>query len=181
MRRATTAVLATAVVGLLATAASTALAAVALGGGLLMASGMMRAAAPLAKTQAEAAHADGLDRWLETAFADRSVSIPKTSSSPLVTSELRIADPAGLKPGRRLAFIPGSGLWTCEEDDDFRPTGWLKLSSSATSLGALSKGPNGRTGVTPARAGGEPVAWVRVKLQGTVEITVPTEAHSHGR
>jgi prepilin-type N-terminal cleavage/methylation domain-containing protein len=160
---------------------ATALAAVALGGGLLMASGMMRAAAPLAKTQAEAAHADGLDRWLETAFADRSVSIPKTSSSPLVTSELRIADPAGLKPGRRLAFIPGSGLWTCEEDDDFRPTGWLKLSSSATSLEALSKGPSGRTGVTPARAGGEPVSWVRVKLQGTSEITVPTEAHSHGR
>ena len=160
---------------------ATALAAVALGGGLLMASGMMRTAAPLAKTQAEAAHADGLDRWLETAFADRSVSIPNTFSAPSISSELRLADPTGLKPGRRLAFIPGSGLWTCEEDDDFRPTGWLRLSSSATSLEALSKGPNGRTGVMPARAGGEPVAWVKVKLQGATEITVATEGHAHAR
>jgi len=160
---------------------ATALAAVALGGGLLMASGMMRAAAPLAKTQAEAAHADGLDRWLETAFADRSVSVPTAFSAPSISSELRLADPTGLKPGRRLAFIPGSGLWTCEEDDDFRPAGWLRLSSSATSLEALSRGPNGRTGVMPARAGGEPVAWVKVKLQGATEITVATEGHAHAR
>jgi prepilin-type N-terminal cleavage/methylation domain-containing protein len=160
---------------------ATALAAVALGGGLLMASGMIRAAAPLAKTQAEAAHADGLGRWLETAFADRSVSIPSTFSDPLATSELRLADPTGLKPGRRLVIIPGSGCWTCEEDDDFRPAGWLRLSSSATSIEALSRGPDGRPGVTAARTGGEPVAWVKVKLRGTSEITVATEGHRHGR
>lgn len=160
---------------------ATALAAVALAGGLLMASGMMRAAAPMAKAQAEAAHVDGVERWLEVAFMDRSVSIPRRFTSPSVASELRLADPTGLKPGRRLAFIPGSGLWTCEEDDDLRPHGWLKLSASATSLEALSKGPDGGTGVRPARSGGEPIAWVRVKLQGAAEITVATDVPNHAR
>ncbi len=160
---------------------ATALAAVALAGGLLMASGMMRAAAPLAKTQAEAAHADGLQRWLESAVAGKSVSVPGGFSSATVVSELRLADPTGIQPGRRLAFIPNSGIWTCTEDEELKPTGWLKLSSSPTAMEALSKGPNGRSGVAPSRAGGEPVAWIKVKLGGTTEIVVSTDERDHAR
>jgi hypothetical protein len=33
----------------------------------------------------------------------------------------------------------------------------------------------------PARAGGEPVAWVRVKLQGAAEVTVATDIPNHAR
>jgi hypothetical protein len=46
---------------------------------------------------------------------------------------------------------------------------------------ALSKGPNGRSGVAPSRAGGEPVAWIKVKLGGTTEIVVSTDERDHAR